>query len=124
MADEEQTFYVKVGSPSELRKEFLGCSKEIISILRNHDSVNEVRRQKIEKIIELKKILSEIKRLNLMLKEKLPSHKIRINPVKLKKEVAEKKTVKRTAPKKPNNEIKQLESELTEIEDKLSKMGV
>ncbi len=128
MAEEEKAFYVGVNNPSGLRKELLECSKEVVSVLKNYDKVNSVRQEKIEKTVELQKILAEIKRLNSILKERLPSEKVRAKPLKVGKSSAKKKTVQKAQPKsipeEPDSEIKKLEDELVEIEDRLNKLGV
>ncbi|TKJ17479.1 hypothetical protein CEE44_03010 [Candidatus Woesearchaeota archaeon B3_Woes] len=125
---EEDTFYVGVNDSANLRKELLGCSKEAIYILKNYDKINSIRKDKIEKIIELQKILGEIKKLNNILRERLPSEKVRAKSLKTKKRVVKKTTIKKiipnVVPKKQDNEIQQLEGELSEIENRLSNIGV
>jgi len=119
MADEDRTFYVGINNPGDLRKELLESSKSAIGILRNYDSINDIRREKIEKIVELKKVFSELKRLSTVLKSKLPSDKIK----SIKKEKSVKTKVIQKKPKK-TAKIQQLEDELGEIEERLNKMTV
>jgi|TARA_B100002003_G_C13810385_1_gene399517 predicted GIY-YIG superfamily endonuclease len=120
MENTEKTFYVGINDPAEIRKELLSCSKDIIGVLKNYDRVNLVREEKVEKIISLKKVLSELKRLSNMLKEKLPSDKVRAKTVVKKK--VKKGDVKKTAPE--NKQISRLENELNEIESRLNNMTV
>jgi hypothetical protein len=121
METPEKTFYVGINDPNEIRKELLSCSKDILCILKNYDNVNLIRKEKIEKIIELKNVLAEIKRLSSILKDKLPSEKIRVSPVIVKKK-AKKVVVKKSSPK--DKQISRLEDELNEIEERLNKMSV
>ena len=126
--NEEDTFYVGVNDSANVRKELLGCSKEAIGILKNYDKINSIRKDKIEKTIELQKILAEIKKLNNILRTRLPSEKVRAKSLKTKRTVVKKTVVKRVAPnpvpKKQDNEIQQLEGELSEIENRLSNISV
>ena len=132
MAEEDKTFYVGINEPGELRKELLGCSKEIITVLRDYDTISSFRKEKIEKIIELGKVFGELKKLNLILKNKLPSNKIRAMPMKTtskvaKVKVAKTKVLEKIPIKAVSNqppEIKQLENELSEIEERLGKISV
>jgi|TARA_B100002003_G_scaffold250772_1_gene291476 protein subunit release factor A len=121
---EEKTFFVGIEDPSNKRRDILECSKGVVRILKTYDSINDIRKEKIEKIAELKKIMTEIKRLNNILKEHLPTEKIRSSPSPTKKikKSSPKKEAKIT--KKPDKNIKKLESELSEIESKLSSMDV
>ena len=57
-----------------------------------------------------------------MLKEKFPADKVRVKQKT--KQVVNKKIMKKQAPPKKNNHIKKLETELTEIEERLNKIGV
>jgi hypothetical protein len=125
---EEKTFYVGVGNRSGVRKDLLECSKNVVGLLKSYDKINSTREQKIEKIIELKNVLAEIKQINTVLRDKFPSEKISLKREKTtriveRKAPVEKKAIVKTAYKKPNNEIKKLEEELSEIEERLSKMG-
>ncbi len=128
MIEEENTFYIGINNATDLRKELLKCSKEAISILKNYDKINSIRKEKIEKVIELQKILGEIKKLNNILRERLPSEKVRAKTSKTKK-VVKKRVIKTVAPpknipKQEDSEIKQLEGELSQIEERLGNMGV
>lgn len=128
MAEEENTFFVGINNAPNLRKGLLECSKEAISILKNYDKINSIRKEKIEKVIELQKILGEIKKLNNILRERLPSEKVRAKTSKTKK-VVKKRVIKTVAPpknipKQEDSEIQQLEGELSEIEGRLNKISV
>ena len=131
---EEETLYVGVNNPAELRKELLESSKEVIGILKDYDDINSIRTEKIEKIMELKEVLAEIKKLISILNEKLPTEKIRASHPLIKKPVKKsvskvrveqprKEAVKKSVPKQ-SDEIRKLEDELSEIEARLNKMGV
>ncbi len=128
MGEDEKTFYVGLDNPSGLRRQILSCSKDIVSVLKNYDKINSIRKAKIEKIIELQKIISEIKKLNSILKERLPSEKVRAKSPKAKKDIIKKKVIKniqvRNVVKSQDSEISKLEGELSEIEERLNKLGV
>jgi CRISPR/Cas system-associated endonuclease Cas3-HD len=122
MENQEKTFFVGIEDPSNKRRDILECSKGIVRILKTYDDINDIRKEKIERIAELKKIMTEIKRLNNILKDHLPTDKVRTEPVQKTKKSSPKKETKIT--KKPDKNIKKLESELSEIESKLSSMDV
>jgi hypothetical protein len=118
--EEDKTFFVGIDNPGEVRKDLLGCSKDIIGILKNYDNINSIREEKIGKIMELKKTIAEIKKLNMLLKSKLPTETVRATSSQKARKVR-----KKTAKKKgQNNQIKELESELSEIEDRLNNMTI
>ena len=118
-------FYVGINEPNEVRKDLLGCSKDIISILRHYDRINSIRAEKIENIMKLKGIVREIRRLNLRLKEKLPTEEIRAKKVKanVRKKSVKKAGSGKKANKKASTQIKRLEDELNEIESRLSNLS-
>jgi hypothetical protein len=121
---EEKTFFVGIENPISRRKDILECSKDIVGILKTYDSVNDIRKEKIEKVSELKRLMTEIRRLNNILKNHLPTDKIRTSePVKRTKP-KNSNNPKKIPSKKPDKNIKKLESELSDIESKLNSMGV
>ena len=120
--EQEKTFYVGIKDVGGVRRDILGCSKDIIGVLKNYDGINQIRERKIERIIELKKVLSELKRLSNMLRGKLPSEKVRVSKPIIPKRSVKKVIVKKTSPK--NNQISKLEDELNEIETRLNNMTV
>ena len=125
MENQEKTFFVGIENPASRRKDILECSKDIVGILKTYDDVNNIRKEKIEKISELRRILAEIKKLNNILQNHLPTDKIRVQ------QTPKTRTKRTTLPKKqenvtkkPDKNIKKLESELSAIESKLNSMGV
>ena len=46
----EKTVYVGISNKSEVRRELLECSKDIVGILKNYDMLNSIREEKVEKI--------------------------------------------------------------------------
>ena len=52
MEDKEKTFFVGIENPISRRKDILECSKDVVGILKTYDTVNGIRKEKIEKISE------------------------------------------------------------------------
>lgn len=123
----EKEFYVKVEDYTNLRADILKCSKDIISVLKDYGRINTIRTEKIEKIIELKRVMSDIKKLNDALSQKIPKDKVTVpgekkriyaRPVKKEKEV-----VQEIQGPEENPEVNVLEQELREIEERLNKLN-
>ena len=119
--EEQHTLYAGIMQPTEIRSMLLGCSRDIISVLQRYDALLDIRREKIEQIICLKKELGEIKRLQSILKEKLPNEGVAKAPVQaLPKRLMKRKV---SAISAPHPEIKELEAELNEIEERLNRIN-
>jgi len=119
----ERTFYVRVEDYNQLRADILMCSKDIIGVLKDYGRINQIRTEKIEKIIELKKAIAEIKNLNNYLSQKIPIGKI---STKREPSARNVRRAVRGAPaeqEEPNPEINLLEEELKEIEERLNKLN-
>lgn len=116
-------FFVEVNQSDEVKRNILESLKEIVENLQRFEKFKETRKEKIENIEKLGKIMKEINKVVPRLKESLPETKIRAKKVSNgneKKVVAvEKKTPEEVAKRKPATELQKLESELTDIEDKL-----
>lgn len=113
---EKEVFFVGIRDPSELRRDVLGSVKKIVHSLKRHENLNALRREKIELILRLKRILKEIAFLNTKLKALFPNTKLRALPVKHKAEIREKASAKKHVMRKTTDELAQLESELAAIE--------
>ncbi len=121
-SEKEEVFYVGVKEPIDLRKNLLECSKIVVKSLQKYEKFKDIRKKKIENIINLKGIIKEIKKLNNNLISKLPETKIKAEKKekttipKGKKEVEGE--ISKTEIKK-TNELEKLEAELSSIESKL-----
>lgn len=116
-ADEQETYYVGMDSPRDIRRDLLGSSKRIIIGLKRFESFKERRKERVEDIIKLSKAMKEITFLNNKLKSFLPKTTLREvapTPVPTKG----KKAKKAEAPAKVT-ELHKLEAELSRIESKL-----
>ena len=105
-------FYKGVKDPHELRRSLLECSKDVIRSLQNSGDYISLRKRKETAIIKLKRNIDEIHQLY----EQLNS----ILPVEQMEEQKQKKTKRRAV----DYDIKDLSKELSEIESKMSKLGI
>lgn len=125
-SEKEKAFYVGVKEPIDLRKNLLECSKIVVKSLQKYERFKDIRKKKIENIINLKGIIKEIKKLNNNLISKLPETKIKAERKekttipKGKKEVEGE--ISKTEIKK-TNELEKLEAELSSIESKLNTLS-
>jgi len=108
MAEEEE-YFVNIREPSELRRNLLETSRQVVLSLQKYEHFKVSKRK--EELDILKKTLREINELMSRLKKELPSSKSKNLP-----KIPEKRIV--SVSKKP--EIASLEKDLAEIEKKLS----
>lgn len=124
MAEEKKEyFYVGVREPNEIRKGLLSSSKRTISVLRKFEEFRSLRQEKIEAVIELKRVVRELALLTSKLKVLLPQTKLRAMGTDKKKELEEttKKIMehRKKAKQKEKGELELLEKELGEIESRI-----
>ena len=136
--EKEEVFYVGVKDPIEIRRSLLESSKEIVQYLQRAERFKATRTEKAEQIAKLKQTMREITSLTRKLKTALPKTQIRARLHKheeevLKEELIEKnieaakekdKVEEEEIKEKPAgmSELEKLETELGEIESRLTKM--
>jgi len=119
MTNDEEILFVGIKDPSEVRKAILESSRGIIVSLERYEKFKSTRTKRIAEITRLKGTLKEINKLILRLKSELPKIKLP-EPKKKVKLVKKPKAEPRLAPKKEFTELEKLESELDEINKKLT----
>ena len=120
---EEKIFYVGIKEPFELRKNLLESSKMIIKSLQKYQKFKDIKLRKSEYLSELKDIIKEIKKLNLLLNSKLPETDIKLSRTVLPNGKKEPEETMTKADIKKKNELEKLESELSSIESKLDSLN-
>lgn len=115
-----ELFFVGIKDPIELRKELLTSNKNIIDSLKRYERYKNVRENKTQYIIELKRVFDELLILNKKLRGKLP--KIPIKAPQLGETKLEPKTIKKTVKDLPQNKLDILEAELSKIEERLGSL--
>lgn len=124
-SEEEEKFYVGISNPTSLRRNLLEGSKNIIGSLQRYEKSKDIRKKKIEKIFELRKLIRSIKKLNSSLNSKLPYFP-KVTKKRVKKKI-EKESIEpeleKEIEKVKSSELKKLEDELKNIESELSKLG-
>ena len=123
MEKSENIFFVEVRESDEIRRDVLESIKEIVKNLQRFENFKEIRKKKIESINILEKAISEVSKIIPDLKKSLPGVKIRAvgkRKSRRKKVITKgKKTPEEIAKRKPVTELQKLESDLSEIENKL-----
>jgi hypothetical protein len=122
---EEELFFVGIRDPIELRKELLTSSKNLIDSLRRYEAFKNLKEEKLQNVLELKRVFDELLVLNRKLRGHLPRMPGKIPTVL-------KETQQREGPKptkvagKPakigKNKIDVLEEELAKIEERLGSL--
>ena len=107
----ENNFFIKVQSPRQTRKIILENTRDVLRVLQGYEDYKKLREKRGHLINSFKTDMGEIRSLVLELKRVLPKAGIK----EVKKQVLPKETVQ-----KPAKEIKKLEQELADIEEKLS----
>jgi len=126
--ESKDIFFVEVREPEEVRRNILESLKDIVEALQRFEKFKETRKDKIEHINKLGKILKETNKLIPILKNSFPEAKIRAAKIsrrktpKKEKISAGKKKTSEEMTKKPVTELQKLESELSEIEGKLGSL--
>jgi len=121
MTDKEENYFVKISSPSELRRNLLESSKEMIQILYNLEDLKKIRKEKLNKIQELGMQIKDISDLVTKLKFELPKTSKK-GKTKKEKKTDNKKTVKKET-QKAVSELQKLQHALEDIESKLDNLS-
>jgi hypothetical protein len=116
---EDELFFVGIRDPIELRKELLTSSKNLIDSLRRYEAYKDVKEEKLQNIMGLKRVFDELLVLNKKLRNKLPQIPIKASPTIMREERA---SVKGKPIKMSRNKIDVLEDELAKIEERLGSL--
>ena len=117
----DNVFFVGVREPVEVRKEILGCAKDVIGNLRAFERFKDVRKSKVDQSAKLKKNIDEIILLTNRLKNKLPKSQLRalakIQEPELGIAIAEERPRR-----KSSSALDKLDQELAVLEGKLGQL--
>jgi len=72
MADSPDPFFVGIPNANQIRRELLLSSKEVLTALKSHEALKDLRRTKIECYFELRTVMEELLILNRKLRGSLP----------------------------------------------------
>ena len=115
---EDELFFVGIRDPVELRKELLTSSKNLIDSLRRYETFKDMKEEKLQHILQLKRVFDELLVLNRKLRGHLPRVPIK-TPIVAREEKTPKMPKIKTAAK---NKIDVLEQELSKIEERLGSL--
>ncbi len=136
----EEVFYVQIQNPTEFRRSLLEASRDMLRGLQKYEDLKKIRAKKEKEISHLKSVIKEINNLVNQAKNSLPSVSVKVaEQAKPKKEKKTKKGKKKASKKKSGKagkketeaepkkegkpkEVKELESQLKEIEGKLASL--
>ncbi len=134
--EKEQSFYVGVQNPADVRKTMLEASRELLLSLKQYEHLRNIRAQKLSLYSQYQSEISAIKSLLAKLQRAVPKHDMALlTPPKQKEDIPEQAIAsapaKTASPRASRvstdhvaamDEVTRLESELAEIEKKLSSM--
>jgi len=114
----KEIFYVGLRDPTEVRRNLLESSKDIVVFLKTYENFKQVRIQKIEEINKLKGQIQQIAKLINKLRRELPKTRLR---EKSEEAVRQGGVRKISIPprKQASSDVEKLQSELSAIEEKL-----
>ncbi|MBI4141950.1 hypothetical protein HY484_03435 [Candidatus Woesearchaeota archaeon] len=118
MKDSSDVF-VGIRNLSVIRKDLLTASKDILRVLRNHDEYRKLRTEKLQNVVKLYKVMTEIASLNRKMKNMLPKIALEDDGSIVAETDSKVSVVRR--PTKSKLDI--LEDELAVIEERLSALG-
>lgn len=124
-SEKEKKFYVGLKNPVSIRRNLLEASKDIIKSLQRYERQREIRKQKIEAIFKVRKLVKDVKRLTSTLNSKLPYMPKAIKRKERKKSEKEKiaPELKKELEKVKATDLKKLDDELRSIEAELNKLS-
>jgi len=108
----ETSYFVKVNDPKNSRRISLESTRDILKILQSNEDFKAIKHKKMLLLNHFKKNTDEIRALIDNLKKMLPKANIKEN----------KKSFVEEAMDRPHTEVSKLESELADIEEKLSNL--
>ena len=122
---EDESYFVSIKNPLELRKHLLESSKKSIRCLQNYQRILLIREKKQKELSELHNTLKELAYLNKKFNEKLPKYSSELLHEKKAEEPKLEKRPKPTAskPVKEKTELEKLEDSLSSIEGKLNSLN-
>jgi len=114
-----EAFFVGIKDPVEVRKELLTSSKNIIDSLKRYEAYKQLRENKLEYILELKRVFDELLVLNRKVRKSMPKMNIKSSGEQV-EQITE--TVKEVKKKAPTNKLDLLEQELAKVEARLGSL--
>jgi len=116
---ESSDVFVGIKNLTDVRKDLLTASKDILRVLRNYGEYRRLRTEKLENVVKLYKVMTEIASLNRKMKNMLPKIALEADG-SIVAEADEKVAVIR---KPTKSKLDILEDELAAIEERLSALG-
>ncbi len=118
----EESFFVGIRDSSELRKDILTTSKQVIVSLKRYENFKLLRSEKVKLMFELRKTLKELDFLNQKLRKALPKTNIRAAYEKTQKNVSVESVRQVSRKKKQFSELEKLEQQLLSVESKIKRL--
>ena len=120
--------YTVIENPVDIRKNLLISSKSLIQILMIYEKFKVIRRERLEKMNQLKHVIEEINELMGKIMENLPAIKEEHSkentiPKKTTKKVQSENKQETSAKRKRKNKIEKLYDQLKEIDDTLKNLS-
>ena len=117
---EEETYFVGVKYPNEIRRNVLESQKGVISFLRRYEEIKRLRTAKVEQVEKLNHIIQDINKLVAKVRRDLPKTKLREEQPEMGQ-----KRLEQLETGKPlrMSEVDKLNAELSDIEKKLKNLS-
>lgn len=116
---ESADVFVGIRNLTDIRKELLVASKDMLRIMRHHGDFRRLRTEKLENVVKLYRVMTEIASLNRKMKNMLPKISLEDDG----SIVAETDSKVAVIRKPTKSKLDILEDELAAIEERLSVLG-
>ena len=117
MDPENNDFFVGIYSPSDVRRNLLECSREMIQILKSYENIKKIREAKLKRTQQLKTVIRELDLLFSKLKAELPKNQLRaLAPEKI-------PVSKSRTDIEPVSSIEKLERQLKDVEREIARIS-
>ena len=121
--EEKDQFFVGISGTTELRRNILESSREMVRTLQSFEKLQEIRAEKLRRMKQFKTVIEELKLLVAKLNDSIPEIRLK-EPIAKKNLKLEKRKTKAKPVRRDEDvlELRKLEEDLSSIEGRLAQL--
>ncbi len=121
--EEKDQFFVGISGTTELRRNILEGSREMVRTLQSFEKLQEIRAEKLRRMKQFKTVIEELKLLIAKLNDSIPEIRLK-EPIAKKNLKLEKRKTKAKPVRRDEDvlELRKLEEDLSSIEGRLAQL--